>query len=166
MSTTIRKEAANVKSGSNGNAELREETTGATKRFSLTQSQAAKQPIDETTESFRNFIRRFRNSPFTKVSYTHWLRQFIEYSNLPEVKAKTGVDVGENTDLLLFEDPRKIQNHIKHFIDYQYEVKHLSPKTVRGYYDSVKHFYESNEVTLNWPIVKDYVGDIRMYMVR
>jgi hypothetical protein len=29
-----------------------------------------KQPIDETTESFRNFIRRFRNSSHTKKAYT------------------------------------------------------------------------------------------------
>jgi hypothetical protein len=28
------------------------------------------QPIDETTESFRNFVRRYRNSPATQKSYT------------------------------------------------------------------------------------------------
>ena len=28
------------------------------------------QPIDETTESFRNFVRRYRNSLTTQKSYT------------------------------------------------------------------------------------------------
>jgi integrase len=117
-----------------------------------------KQPINETTESFRNFIRRYRNSPATKRTYTDWFRRSVEYSNLPEIRAKIGVNVGDNTDLLLFDDTRKIQNHIKYFIDYEYEVKHLTPKTVQGHYNAVKHFYESNEVTLNWNIMKDYVG--------
>jgi len=107
------------------------------------------QKIDENTESFRNFIRRYRNSPITKVAYTDWLRRFVEYSTLPNIRAKTGVEIGDNTDLLLFDDPRKIQNHIKQFIDYQYDVLHLSPKTVDSYYDAVKHFYQSNEVMLN-----------------
>ena len=51
-----------------------------------------------------------------------------------------------------------IQNIIKGFIDYSYEVRHLSPATVRGHYMAIKHFYESNEITLNWSLIKDYVG--------
>ena len=117
-----------------------------------------KQRMDESSESFRNFIRRYRNSPASKESYTDFLRRFVEYSNLPEVKAKIGLDVGDNTDLLLFDDNRKIQNHIKNFIDYQYEVLQLTPRSVRNYYGAVKHFYQSNEITLNWDVMKDYVG--------
>jgi integrase len=59
---------------------------------------------------------------------------------------------------LLFDDTRKIQNLIKNFLDHQYEVNHLTPKTVHCYYDAIKHFYQSNEVTLNWHVMKDYVG--------
>lgn len=116
--------------------------------------------MDESTESFRNYVRRFRNSPQTKKTYTDWLRRFVWYSNLPEVKAKLGldVDIGDNTDLLLFDDTRKIQNHIKQYLDYQYEVMHISPRSASSYYIAVKHFYESNEVTLNWHVMKDYVG--------
>lgn len=117
-----------------------------------------KQKIDENIESFRNFVRRFRNSPITKEDYINWLRRYVEYSNLPQIRAKTGVDINDNTDLLIFDDPRKIQYHIKQFIDYQYDVLHLSPNTVDKYYDAIKHFYQSNEVTLNWHIIKDYLG--------
>src|SRR5919108_5317014 len=117
-----------------------------------------KQRMDESTESFRNYIRRYRNSPATKVDYIDWLRRYVYYSNLPQVRAKTKVDINDNTDLLIFDDPRKIQNHIKQFIDYLYDVLHLSPKTVASYYDAVKHFYRSNEITLNWDIIKDCVG--------
>ena len=119
------------------------------------------QGINENTESFKNYLRKFRNSPNTKINYTNWLKRFIEYVNLPDVRVKAGIQsvVGDNTDLLLFDnDKRKIQNIIKYFIDYQYEVKGLSPATVHSHYMAVKHFYESNEITLNWPIVKEYVG--------
>lgn len=69
-----------------------------------------------------------------------------------------GVDVGDNTDLLRFEDIRKIQNHVKQYLDYQYEVCHVSPHTARYYYIAIKHFYESNEITLSWHVMKDYLG--------
>jgi integrase len=117
-----------------------------------------KQKIDENKESFKNFIRRFRNSPVTRISYTHWFRRFVAFSNLLDVRERIKIEVNDNPDLLLFEDTRKIQNHIKNFLDYQYEVLHLSPKTVRGYYDAVRHFYQSNEIVLNWHVIKDYVG--------
>jgi hypothetical protein len=29
---------------------------------------------------------------------------------------------------------------------------------VHTYYDAVKHFYQSNDITLNWHSIKDYVG--------
>jgi integrase len=83
---------------------------------------------------------------------------YVKYCNLPEVKARIKVDIGNNTDLLLFDnDTRKIQTIIKQFIDDLYERK-LSPSTVRSYYLAVKQFYQSNEITLNWPIIKDYLG--------
>jgi|SRR5215207_2532025 len=126
---------------------------------SLTQTETQKvQQIDENTESFRNFVSKFRNSPITKQAYTDWLRRFMDYCNLPDVKTRIGIDIGDNTDLLLFDDNRKIQNIIKRFIDYQYDVRGLSPVSVRGYYLAIKHFYQSNEIMLNWPIIKDYVG--------
>ena len=117
------------------------------------------QTIDKNTESFRNFVRRFRNSPVTKKDYTAWLSRFMSYCNLPETRAKIKVEVNDNTDLLLFDNNSKIiQNIIKQYIDYSYEVRHLSPVTVRGHYMAIKHFYESNEITLNWSLIKDCVG--------
>jgi integrase len=111
--------------------------------------------INENVESFRNYVRRFRNSPITKVGYVNWLRRFMVYCN----ECKNGIEVGDDPDLLLFDgDAKKIQNIIRHFIDNQYEEKHLSPRSVRNYYLAIKHFYESNEIALNWPVIKDYVG--------
>ena len=72
------------------------------------------QQINENTESYRNFARRFRNSPITKKDYTAWLRRFVSYCNLPEIRAKIKDEVNDNTDLLLFDnDTKKIQNIIK-----------------------------------------------------
>jgi integrase len=111
--------------------------------------------INESTESFRNYVRRFRNAPITKAGFVDWLRRFMVYCN----ECNKGIQVGDNPDLLLFDgDPKKIQTIIRHFIDNQYEDKHLSPKSVHNYYVAIKHFYESNEIALNWSIIKDYVG--------
>ena len=82
----------------------------------------------------------------------------MHYCNLPETRTKIGVEVGDNTDFLLFgNDNKKIQNIIKRYIDYQYD-RGLSPSTVRVHYNAIKHFYESNEVVLNWALVRDWVG--------
>jgi integrase len=116
--------------------------------------------IDESTDSFRNFISKFRNSPKTRTDFINWLRMYVKYCNRDDVKARIKVDVGNNTDLLLFDsDTRKIQTIIKQFIDSLYD-NGLSPSTVRSYYLAVKQFYQSNEITLNWPIIKDYLGII------
>ena len=114
--------------------------------------------IDESTSSFRNFISKFRNSPKTRTDFINWLRIYVKFCN--EIKERIKVDVGNNTDLLLFDnDTRKIQTIIKQFIDSLYD-NGLSPSTVRSYYLAVKQFYQSNEITLNWPIIKDYLGII------
>jgi integrase len=110
--------------------------------------------INESTESFRNFISKFRNSPKTRQDFINWLKMYVRYCN---EKINVNVSSG-NTDVLLFDnDTRKIQTIIKKFIDDLY-ARGLSPSTVRSYYLAVKQFYQSNEITLNWPIIKDYLG--------
>ncbi|HKI07027.1 MAG TPA: site-specific integrase [Nitrososphaeraceae archaeon] len=114
--------------------------------------------VDESTESFRNFISKFRNSPKTKQDFTTWLKMFVKYCNSDVGRARIKIEINDNTDLLLFDsDTRKIQTVIKQFIDHLYS-QNLSPSTVRSYYLAVKQFYQSNEITLNWPVIKDYMG--------
>jgi integrase len=62
---------------------------------------------------------------------------------------------------LLFDDIRKIERHVKNFLDYLYEVSHLSPKMLISYYDAVKRFYKSNRITLQG-YLKDYVGTVNI----
>ncbi len=135
--------------------------TQARQQGAIRKGPTPRHDIDETTESFKNFVRRFRNSPVTKKDYVNSFRRFVHYCNLPETKATIKVDVGDpaNTDLLLFEgDTNKVQNTIKHYIDYQYD-RGLSPVTMKSHYNAIKHFYESNEISLNWSLIKkDYVG--------
>jgi|SRR5215207_512415 integrase len=117
-----------------------------------------KQPINEATDSFRNYIRRFRDSPYTKQAYTTWIRRFMEYSNREEVVLRTGVLVGDNTDKLLFDrDSVKIESHVKSYFDYLDNTLHLAPKTRGSYFDGVKRFYKSNRIMLEGDS-KEYVG--------
>jgi integrase len=110
--------------------------------------------IDQRNESFRNFISKFRNSPKTRQDFINWLKVFVKYCD-----KKLKINSNGNTDLLLFNnDTRKIQTVIKQFIDSLYDESKLSPSTVRCYYLAVKQFYQSNEITLNWPVIKDYLG--------
>lgn len=74
--------------------------------------------------------------------------RYVAYSNMPQGRAKVKIDVGDNTDLLLFDDIHKIQRYVKKFLDYHYEVSHLSPKTLLSYFDAVKQFYKSNRMAL------------------
>lgn len=46
------------------------------------------QKIDETKDSFRNFISKYRNSHITRVSYIDWLRRLVDYCNLPDVEKR------------------------------------------------------------------------------
>jgi hypothetical protein len=65
----------------------------------------------------------------------------MAYYNLSDMK------IGDNPDLLLFDgNIKKIQNVIRDFFDYQYEVLGLSPKTVHAYYSALKIFYETKEL--------------------
>ena len=85
--------------------------------FDNNSSRRGTQQINENTESFRNFIRKFRNSPVTKKDYTDFFKRFMHYCNLPETRTKIGVEVGNNTDFLLFgNDNKRIQNIIKSYI--------------------------------------------------
>lgn len=132
--------------------------TALTKTLTLARREASQLDIDESTESFRNFVRRFRNSPISKTDYVNCFRRFIHYCNLPETKARIlgNVDIGElaNTDLLLLDgDTRRIQNLVKHYVDYQYD-RGISPVSMKSYYNAIKHFYESNEISLNWSLIK------------
>ena len=113
-----------------------------------------KQPIDETPESFRNFIRRFRNSPHTKKSYATSLRRFVKIVTHPTLEKKIGIEIGDNTDLLLFENyngdkedrARFIKNLITGYLDFLSEKEEIAPSTstFHSYYETVKHFYVKN----------------------
>jgi hypothetical protein len=112
-----------------------------------------KQPIDETTDSFLNFVRKFKNSPHTKKSYITLLRRYVKYCNSPDVRRKIGIEVNDNTDLLLFENynsdkedrARFLKNLITHYLDHLSDIG-IAPTTLHSYYTAVKHFYVKNEV--------------------
>jgi integrase len=81
------------------------------------------------------------------------------------VRKRIGIEVGDNTDLLLFESYnngenriRFIQNLVTNYLDHLIEVDKLTPKTMQTYYDAVKRFYVKNEVQLNWDNIKDHAG--------
>jgi len=82
------------------------------------------------------------------------------------VRKKIGIEIGDNTDLLLFENyngdkehrARFIKNLVTNYLDYLSEVEGITPNTLHTYYAAIKHFYVKNEVQLNWDNIGDSVG--------
>jgi hypothetical protein len=96
-------------------------------------------------EAYRNFTDSLR-SPKTKKVYSTCLRNYLKYNNI------------EQPDKLLKNDIRMMQANV---IDYltSCKVNSLSYLTKHLYFSVLKHFYEINDVILNWKKISKYLGE-------
>jgi site-specific recombinase XerD len=92
-----------------------------------------------------NFIESLSQSKATRGSYLRRLRKFIDFVN---------VDDPEN---LLLWDTKVIENKI---IDFVVACRNTgaAPRSISVYFIAIKHFYEMNDVVLNWKKIKRFVG--------
>src|SRR5919106_4463189 len=103
--------------------------------------------IQQKESAYRLFIESFA-SPASRIVYQNNLKLFAQYR-----KVQTFED-------LLKGDPRLLQSQI---IDY---IVHLKEKGLSGYsintrINSIKKFYESNDLGLRWKKIKGYIGSKR-----
>jgi integrase len=98
----------------------------------------------------RNFIFSLKSFE-SRVVYTRGLSYFMKY-----------LDIQDDTDynkLLEGKDPKIIQSDIIDFIIHQKEVRNLSPATISTYVAAIRHFYDMNDVILNWKKINSFKGE-------
>jgi integrase len=126
--------------------------------------------------SFNMFIESLNGSAETRKNYTKWLSRYMQHCNLEfscyhlrEIiqEEETEKEVTNyyltNTDTLFFDSsPKTIENKIISFFMHKRNAEKKSPKTLQLYYTTIKHFYEINDITLNWAKIKQFVTKGRM----
>ena len=96
--------------------------------------------------AYRNFIESLP-SPISKIVYRNNLKLYARYRKAEIEKLLEG-------------DPRLLQSQI---IDYIIYLKNagLSGNSINTRIDSIKKFYESNDIDLRWKKIKGYIGSRR-----
>jgi integrase len=104
--------------------------------------------FDIKSELYRNFITTI-DSESTKKAYRYALAYFMQF-----IKS-------QNYDDLVKQEPRKIEGLMRDFIIYMREDRKFSPATISVRIAGVSHFYEMNDVILNWKKIKKIKGRLR-----
>jgi integrase len=102
--------------------------------------------VNLSGEAYRNFIHSI-SSPYSRSMYIHIIKNYMAYRMVSDI------------DDLLNKDPKLLQSHI---IDYLIDLKttrNLSPKSRRLYATALRHFYDMNDITLNWKKITSFIGD-------
>jgi integrase len=93
------------------------------------------------------FIESLNGSPETRKNYTKWLKRYMQYYSCTR------------PDELFFDSNTKtIENKITSFFTHKRNVEGKSPKTIQLYYTAIKHFYQINDIVLNWSKIRLFVG--------
>jgi site-specific recombinase XerC len=103
-------------------------------------------------EAYSNFAKSLR-SPHTMKTYVWMLRAFMKYKNFT------------TTSQLLEGEPKPIQSTIIDYILHFKEEKILSSQSLAIATKALKHFYDMNDIILNWKKINSFIG-IKMRTVK
>ncbi len=98
-------------------------------------------------EAYRNFVKTLR-SPQTKKTYIFTLTTFMKYKNF------------SSTNQLLQGETKVIQSSIIDYILHLKETKKLSSQSLAVYSAALKHFYNMNDIILNWKKINRFIGEL------
>ncbi len=102
--------------------------------------------LQSTGEAYRNFIYSIK-SKATKTTYVKALKQFMEYRRVTSLEE------------LLDGVPKLIQSFIIEWIIDLKERRKLSYSSISLYSGALRHFYDMNDITLNWKKIKSFLGE-------
>lgn len=94
------------------------------------------------SEVYSNFINSV-DSEKTRLEYAKTLKYFLQF-----------VGVADYEQLLLSEEmvKQRLESKIKNYIIYLRQIKKLAPYTVSNYITPLVHFFDMNDVSINWQI--------------
>ena len=98
------------------------------------------------SEVYSNFINSV-DSEKTRLEYAKTLKYFLQF-----------VGVADYEQLLLSEemDKQRLESKIKNYIIYLRQIKKLAPYTVSNYITPLVHFFDMNDVSINWKKPKKF----------
>jgi integrase len=103
----------------------------------------------ETTNAYKNFINTV-DSEATKESYRFTFSKFMKFCGI------------EDYDKMLLIEPKKLEGLIADYVTHLKVDRKLAPNTVNLYFASVAHFYQMNDVILNWKKLAKFKGKKRV----
>ena len=98
-------------------------------------------------EAYCNFVKTLR-SPHTKKTYISSLITFMKYKKFT------------STNQLLLGETKLIQSYIIECILYLKETNGLSSQTLTVFTAALKHFYNMNDIILNWKKINSFIGEL------
>lgn len=99
----------------------------------------------EVTDAYKNFINSL-DSEASRRTYRSAFPQFMRF-------CKT-----DSYDAMLQIQPKKLEGLIRDYIIHLREYRKASPATVASYSSCIAHFYEMNDVVINWKKLKKFKG--------
>ncbi|HEY7573412.1 MAG TPA: site-specific integrase [Nitrososphaeraceae archaeon] len=115
----------------------------STTAASMTQSQLQSQ---EHSEAYLNFISSV-DSEFSRRTYQQVFPFFMKFCQVETYDA-----------MLEIQSVKKLEGLIRDYIIYLKEDRKASPGTIRSYTTAIAHFYEMNDVRINWKKLKKFKG--------
>src|SRR6188472_292828 len=115
--------------------------------MSTRELEAQQQQQTLSDEVFRNFIDSIDNE-ITKRSYRYSINYFMNFLRISRYE-----------DLIsLSSDTKKLEGFIRDYITYMRQDRKLSSATVSVRIAAISHFYEMNDVIINWRELKKFKG--------
>jgi hypothetical protein len=107
-----------------------------------------------TADAYANFV----NSLDSEASRRSYLNSFSHFMRFCSLDSYSDMLALATDDLY---PVKRLEGLIRDFIVHMREDKKLSSATVMAYSASVAHFYEMNDVTINWKKLKKFKGKLR-----
>lgn len=104
-----------------------------------------KQALSYDGDAYRNFIHSLKSFE-TRRTYARCLNLYLDYNHVKE------------PNKLLKEDFKLMQANLIEYLTSQ-KVCNLAYSTKHLYFSVLKHFYEINDISLNWKKISKYLGE-------
>ena len=106
------------------------------------------------TDAYANFVNSL-DSESSRRSYLNSFSHFMRFCGLHSYSDMLALATDDLHPL------KRLEGLIRDFIVHMREDKKLSSATVMAYSASVAHFYEMNDITINWKKLKKFKGKLR-----
>ena len=103
----------------------------------------------ETSDAYKNFINSL-DSEYSRRSYRRSFPQFMRFCKVDSYEA-----------MLQIQPIKKLEGLIRDYFIHLREDRKLAPASIAAYSPAIAHFYEMNDITINWKKLKKFKGKLR-----